>query len=448
MISGLEQFEMIMEKFMMKRIVANLLCLCSLFALSSCSQNGLSSNQTVTDPSNSIQTNNGNETQEPEFVSNVASPLTLEDLNSMPIAASSMSEDELRQLCVDFMNLQLTFPWQPNKTVSFTSGGSKEFINAGTVYGGQSYVSSKYSNIYKVMHYYDEKTGMLDTEKMGMFFGDIVGNQCSSNSFWAWARVVNSIDWNGTSDMTLLHGCLRVGPYTYDNNLDRYDHTVHTAAICSKNGRDTMFASYAAIKKADGIVQHNGSAGHVQMATENAIVVTNPDGSINGDESYVIFQDQQPSRVTKMQENGTPISVQAGLGRKITFSKLFTAGYLPFTFAEFVGTKPVEDGYAKLSHAGDTITAKEITDAVITSNYAISDITVTFKDKEGNIKGSTFYCHGNSGKLCCKELAISNMGCTAAGLSKHAQDDNLTVEIRVRIGNGEVHTIYTGAFVK
>ena len=40
--------------------------------------------------------------------SNVAEPLTWEKLNAIPVANASMSTDELRKICTDFMRLQLS----------------------------------------------------------------------------------------------------------------------------------------------------------------------------------------------------------------------------------------------------------------------------------------------------------------------------------------------------
>jgi hypothetical protein len=49
-----------------------------------------------------------------------------------------------------------------------------------------------------------------------------------------------------------------------------------------------MYESYALVKKADCLVAN----GHVTMANSPAVVVRNPDGTINGEESYIMQCEQ------------------------------------------------------------------------------------------------------------------------------------------------------------
>lgn len=47
---------------------------------------------------------------------------TLADLENIPVATNAMSKDELRQLCIDFMKLQMTFSWTPRQTTTYYNG--------------------------------------------------------------------------------------------------------------------------------------------------------------------------------------------------------------------------------------------------------------------------------------------------------------------------------------
>ncbi|MBR7164919.1 MAG: hypothetical protein IKD18_01435, partial [Clostridia bacterium] len=65
----------------------------------------------------------------------VVNPLTPEALAALPIANSSMTTDQLRQLCLDYFYLQLTFSWTPDSRFSYTieSSGKPVTIEKGSV---------------------------------------------------------------------------------------------------------------------------------------------------------------------------------------------------------------------------------------------------------------------------------------------------------------------------
>ncbi|MBQ3075788.1 MAG: hypothetical protein IJC26_06930, partial [Clostridia bacterium] len=49
----------------------------------------------------------------------VISPLTWEKIDAIPVANGNMTSDQLRQICVDFMRLQLSFEWTPDRDHDF-----------------------------------------------------------------------------------------------------------------------------------------------------------------------------------------------------------------------------------------------------------------------------------------------------------------------------------------
>ena len=63
------------------------------------------------DPDNNNSGNSGNSASTINFASN----LSWDVINSIPIAKDSMTEDQLRQICLDYMRLQLTFTWKPSE---------------------------------------------------------------------------------------------------------------------------------------------------------------------------------------------------------------------------------------------------------------------------------------------------------------------------------------------
>ena len=101
-------------------------------------------------------------TTQPKVQTNVAQPLTWEDVSAIPVAEDSMTEEQLRQICLDFMRMQLTVCYTPNDARSFKNGSQEKWLSYGTVYAGLPYVSNCKGNIYKLMEFYDSDNGMLD----------------------------------------------------------------------------------------------------------------------------------------------------------------------------------------------------------------------------------------------------------------------------------------------
>ena len=373
---------------------------------------------------------------------NVAEPLTWDDINAIPLANDSMTEEELRQICLDFMRLQLTFGWTPSQTVTYSNGSREITFLAGNVYGGIPYISSTFGNIYTATQYFDPDNGMIDVSSGNGVFRQFA-NQCSSSTFWSWARISNTIKYTGTSDAMEKNGCLRVGPYTYDESIvDFHTSKVSTVDVCMKNGTDTMFESYALLKAADGIVNYS-KAGHVRMVSSNPVVVRNSDGSIDGGKSYITYMDQQTGWNQQTQSNGIPYEIEGGLDVKVSFLQLFNDGYLPFTLAELNKQAPVEKGEVSMDYKEATVTVSKLASCKLTSNYAVSDVTLTVKDSNGKAvytKSMNVYSPGLD--KCYEPVSlflISN-----ANDLKPYSDGKYTVEITAQIGTGEKLVAYTG----
>ncbi|MBR2616383.1 MAG: hypothetical protein IKC69_06875 [Clostridia bacterium] len=202
--------------------------------------------------------------------------LSWEKINSFPIANSNMSTDELRQLCVDFFRFTKTFAWTPSSTYKFQKNekGSKDSIDKGSVYGGLPYVGLGSGSVYRVMDYYDPETGILMIQSAGED-RYLFGNQCSIGAYWGWGRVINSAKYRWTYDAVVANGFVRVGPYTYKDDLAKFDSFSNTVLVCKNNGRETMYESYAQLQPADGLVYYT-SAGHIIMCSSKAHVVRMP----------------------------------------------------------------------------------------------------------------------------------------------------------------------------
>ena len=311
----------------------------------------------------------------------VCDKLTAARIRALPVAQRNWPIPKLRRLCTDYFRLQLSFAWTPAEDLEFrrTAKGNTRLF-AGTVYGGIPYAVGGLGNLYRWMEIYDEESGVMTVPKnLPREFYKLFCNQCSFGAFWAWSRVSNSLTYRLTNDMMDRNGCIPIGEYTYDQSLtDFADYT--TTRICEENGRQVMFRSYAVLKEADGIVNFT-TGGHVRMISREPTVVYNGDGSINGEESYTAFLDQAAKYHPMQQSDGSEYSVQGGVDTKISFEKLFSGGYLPFTIPEFAQIKGrkrkrVDAASAKLagmSEDGDT----PLSLCTVKSNYPISHLLFT-----------------------------------------------------------------------
>lgn len=372
----------------------------------------------------------------------IGKKLTWESIRALTRKSSDMTTDELRRMCVEFFRFNKTAVWTPDDTITFQrySTGGEDTVEKGKIYGGLPYVSTATGNIYRLMDYIDEASGVVDIKKASEN-PKLFGAQCSVSAYWAWARCINSAKYDWTYNSVLSKGFLRVGPYTYDDELKMFSKTNTTEMICKANGKEIMFRSYAELLPADGLVRYT-TGGHTVMCSSKAVVKYNKDGSINGNESYITIIDQGGSWSIRTNEAGDEALIKGSVDVKITFETLFKEVYLPFTFGEFLGTDPVEETECRFSHEGATITPEELKASSVTSNYGISDIYAMLCSKTGKevILGVT-----RATKASKYELTFEN-AFGETDLSQYATG-KYTIKIVCQLGTGERPTLYEGTFV-
>ena len=313
----------------------------------------------------------------------IQNKLTWEKINAFPIKNKNMSIRELRQLCVDFFRFNKTVLWTPNKEYTYIKSSktmNTYTITPGNIYGGFPYAMGT-GNCYRLMDYIDPETGVMKIRLAAKCFR-LFASQCSIGAYWGWGRVINSCHYRWTYDMCEKNGFLPVGPYTYDKSVSQITPAYSTIQICEENGKDTMFESYAQMKLADGFL-YMTTAGHVVMASCDAVVVRREDGSIDGERSYITVIDQTAKWTEATNEQGDNFLMEANVDAKWTFDYLWEKHYIPFTFAEFLGTHPIEDTICEFSHKGETITKKELFDSFVTCNYGIVDTYIIVRDPAG-----------------------------------------------------------------
>ncbi|MBR7165356.1 MAG: hypothetical protein IKD18_03660, partial [Clostridia bacterium] len=377
----------------------------------------------------------------------VETPLTPERIAQIPVANASMSTAELRQICVDYVCLSTTFQWTPSTEYQYRverQGASASFL-AGMLYGGIPYVNTASGNIYRVLEYYDTETGTMD---MLPFRSNnlVCGTACSGTAGWGWSRVINSAVCKWTAELNVKHGLVRVGNYTYNDNITRYDEGIDTECsdIAKKNGAEVLYESYALTDVADCLVNN----GHVRMVKEKPVVIRNEDGSIDPKKSYIIQCEQglytNSDTHDRFTSDGTRYKIQGNDNLKATFAQLFKDGYLPHTFKEFLGTDPVEAATCTIEHNEPTATLNQLHRSTVKANYTISHIITMIHDAEGNqLTRYIKYLNNHFSR------EISLLECLPGNaVLNYAKEGTNTIEIQAYLGNGEILTAYKGTLVE
>ncbi|MBR2634552.1 MAG: hypothetical protein IKD31_03120 [Clostridia bacterium] len=370
-------------------------------------------------------------------------------LAAIPIANSSMSEEELRNICVDFFRLQLSFKWLPDQDYTYVTSSKNERITyeEGKLQGGIPYINTASGNLYRILHFYDAEHGVLRLKELtrnNLYFG----NACSGSALWAWSRVINTVPkGNWTHSMTHVNGFLRLGNYTYSDTITNFGQNgaIDVDDIMRNHTAQTMYECYALVKKADGIV----STGHVRMAAENANVVRREDGSIDPQLSTLTCLDQvlyTTAEHHKKDQDGLPYIIQGGVDVVYTFAELRNTNYIPFTFAEFLGTDPVEPGTATMQNPPAEFNYFHVSTQIVEANYPISDIYCVVKDAEGNVKLNHMWMARNH-YVRSVEMSKSGVLPTYGVLRQYEEAGGHTFEVYCQLGNGERILVYTAPIV-
>ena len=458
----------------------------------------------------------------------------------LPVASEEMSKAELRQHIVDFFKLQMTFQWTPNMDVTdydLTNLKSDipKSIKTGSVMGGVPYQSLGTGNMYRWLEYYDEETGVMDLKRAFAENGgygegaaifdekydangnltykkyralQVMFNQCSSSSTWAWQRVINSARFGWSWDITAARGFIPVGcfDYGYDyegvhygipeiisfKKTDDLPKTYTTSDVVSDMTRNVgyyaIYECYAQAKPGDVLVRN----GHVMMVDTVETVYTKS-GKIDPTRSKMLVHEQIEAWAMQSTIDGVLHQVQGRVNAGYKFDQLSNEGYLPFTCLELLDPEDPQDkkhidyyySYAdqisgnKTSYStfempadavgaevekartlctyeGSTITAADFEKMVIGANYCISDVFVTVTDPSGKVLLKNVH---RTDTLFAREVAMADGVATwkldeagnrlpiSTGVAALCDGQN-TVTVSVQVSTGELLTAYQGTLTK
>ncbi|MBQ3865817.1 MAG: hypothetical protein II776_02865 [Clostridia bacterium] len=371
---------------------------------------------------------------------------TWAEVEAIPVATPAMSEAELRQICVDFAVTQQRFQWYVDDDFSlecsWAKNGSITFSGA-TAYAGLPY-SGGITPLYTLLDLQDE-TGRLDISAYTPDSCHLIGNNCASSLLWAWARVSEGVNFRGTPSLNTANGCVPAGPYECGGALALREHG--TDLICRENGEQVMFASYAAMKPADGLIyfpqgawyENRNVVGHVRMAVKDPVVAYRADGTIDGEQSFVTIVEQDSAKKETVDENGNPLLSQGRVDRELSFQALFKGNYVPFSMPELLGEKQAAEGRAVLDGAEGGLDAETLLRAEIESNYPMCRITAIFSDENGRETGRVV--RRASTQNLERVYKVSGLF-TKKVLQQHASE---TLELRAFLSNGQEIVVWQGS---
>ena len=403
--------------------------------------------------------------------------LSWEQIDSFPLKRSDMTEQELRDAVVDFMFFTKTYLWTPSITVKYekNTSGSDDSMKQGTVYGGLPYVGVASGNVYRMMDYINEY-GILDMEKalpatatkelLSMSDLKYFGSQCSISVYWAWGRIMNSANYLWTYNTVPNNGFIPLGDIQIPD-IDKWTAAYNTTMCCHENGEAVMYNTYAQAQKADVLVYYietsgGAGAGHLMMLYEDAHVVYNEDGTINGEESYYLIIDQGQSWKSNTNASGDKFSHKGNIAQKKTFKAMYDYGYIPFTLKEYLGLDPIEETTVGL-YSGETayidgvisetdrsynttVTTEELTwtelfSSQVTSNYGIADAYLLLYDENGK----EIYKHAvRVGTAGAKKLTLEETGAMVTTWGEKPTEGTYTAKIEIQLATGERPTIFNG----
>jgi len=451
----------------MKRFIALFLTLVMLLPLAACSSEKLGGEEantaeqtatapaTTSDPTPETEPVQSGPVQSAISTEVATTPLNPGDLltwghiNAIPVAKQGMSENQLRQIVWDFMELTLAFRWVPNSSFKLPTSrtGNTRPYDAGLAYGGMPYTAGSYNNPYMVMQYYNSETGAINTAAMGENPGEKIGSMCISSTLWAWRRVTNTTRFGGINYVVPSRGIIVLGsrlnavmqaaPF---NNPSVYEGETATLNIVEKAGKSAMNEAYSQLKLADGLVTSNHN--HIVMVHHVDVAA-----------QKIYIQHQAPGgRTPETGAAGVEYLPAPGRSAEWTFDYAYENGYIPFTIPEFVGQDPVEDATVTFSFTGEKISTMQILASKMKANYAISDVYVQIFDGDTLLMEEQYSLNSVEqfgGQCTMKELyMVSSDASVSAGVSMTKftpfKGKGYTVKLLARVSTGEVLEAYSG----
>jgi len=361
----------------MKRILCLIIAASTLLGITACSSPEVKeTTPTVTDATETVPA-----VTAPVLDYTVANPTPYPDY-SVP---EDYTTDDLRQIAIRAMRDILTVEWTAAKYYTYKNKydwPNKQFqYVTGVTFNGMPYANA-HTGIFQWYKFYDPETGIMNFPGTGQQWGESLGTVCADAVLWGWSTVCNSYDSiTYTYHMTPGNNFVSPGTYTLPDDITSF-RAQTTDMICEFNGLQAMASAYAQLLPADALT--STSDGHAIMAIQEPEVVYLEDGSIDVDNSYIIYQDQSggtSKHFNEVEEDGVIHYYVGHTEAKLSFANAFNRGFIPITTKEFLGLKPYTK--AQASYSGATNSMKDLFSASITTNYPLCSAELLAEDAQG-----------------------------------------------------------------
>lgn len=288
--------------------------------------------------------------------------------------------------------------WRATEDVTYRISSTARWVDfyAGRVYRGMpyAYARSDEQTFLEFASEPDEKgiynISGLTTDHLGNGSSLArIGNDCSGSVNFAWNQVGAAISGTQSSRyMIEANGYLKVGDYDYTPTDD--GRVGISKEIVAANGQERMFAAYAKVQPGDALDTTAAAGGHVILVVGKKVVY-NPDGSINGEKSYIHTLEQTPGPVSRGVET---CSWNEELGEVVytiykevymPFDQVFSSGYLPITCQVLIDASPVEEAKVIDSVDPSEYNYENLLTGEFTTNRMVSSVTLTVTDENGEV---------------------------------------------------------------
>lgn len=358
--------------------------------------------------------------------------------------SENATEDEVRQMVIQAMYNQITFPWTPEQDFAYTKtiGVSRSYdYKTYTPYAGNPYSSAALS-MFHALEYYDYSNGILHGFDWN-HISDLFGNSCAAAVNWALAAVCPNFNAVSSSSLTPVYGYATLDGLTFPEGIREWNGGVNdTAQVVHGVEEQAMMEIYASIKPGDVIAKvGSDDEGHVMMVYKEPVVVRNADGTINPKESKAIIIDQWSSqRVIKVGEGYYTTCGRYDI--EYTFEEYYTKGYMPFRAAFLADYKGYEKAYVKTDKEITSI--DEIANTKMETNFRVVKYEGALISESGktiylkkSITSRDLYPNGKD-RNCKLSKAAPKVDDLKAVM---VEGRKYTYEVRVLVSTGELLTV-------
>ncbi len=350
----------------------------------------------------------------------ICAVMILSSLTFIPINTDAAPADniivpknsaEIRQMVIDHVKELASIEWICPEDILFSDDlpwtdtlGYKK----GMTYRGLPYVTSRndFSDAAKLRYYIDEDgyyRGPTD-------FDTFPGNDCLMPRFaWGWAGGLCDINIMQIASFAPSEENRALGLIPLEGyDVSGYSWQMPTfETVCQVNGEQTMYKVYANAKKADGLyhglylggsyfgndkymIYHN-----MVVSGENANVVYNDDGTINGRRSYLIISEQTSNPTIHTDPaTGKAYMTSWRIDQRYSFEDLYKEGYLITRLEALWDDNIAAPTFTSDVDMSGSIGVHRLMSGSVSSNYNIFTLTATITDSTGKVvtKGSAFPC--------------------------------------------------------